>query len=91
MEGPNQSLPDWDLAALVHGAVTDLVAESLLWLRGLGVLPQTEGLLVRFPVRAQGGVAGSAPVGAHPKGSPSTFLSRTDVFLPLFLPPFPSF
>ena len=61
----------------------------LVWLSWLGVVPQSERLLVRFLVRSYAWVVGSVPgVGAPTRGDRLMFLSHIDVSLPLFLPSF---
>ena len=60
----------------------------LVWLSGLSVGLRTEGLLVRFSVRAHAWVVGQVPSWGH-RGNQWMFLSHINVFLPFFLLPFP--
>ena len=55
-----------------------------MWLSGLGVIPQTKGSQVQFPVRAHAWVVGQVPSRGHVRGN------YTLMFLSLSLPPFPS-
>ena len=57
----------------------------LVWLSGLGIIPQTTKSPVRFLVRAYEWVVGLIPVRACVRGNQSMFLSYIDVFLSPFL------
>ena len=60
------------------------------WLSWLNVVPPSERLLVRFPVRAHAWVVGQVPSYGCARGNQSLHLSHISVSLPLFLPSFPS-
>ena len=61
----------------------------LVWFSGLGIVPQSERLLVRFPVRAHAWVVGQVLSWGHGRGNRCMFLLHIDVSLLLFHPPFP--
>ena len=54
----------------------------------LGVIWQSEGLRVRFPVKAPE-LQVQSSVRVRTRSNRLMFLSHISVFLPLFLPPFP--
>ena len=58
-----------------------------MWLRGLGVVLQSEGSLVRFPVMAQVWVAGQVPSWRCVRGNQSMFLTLMFLSLSFSLPP----
>ena len=55
----------------------------LVWLSGLSAGLQTKRSLVRFPVRAHAWVVSWAPSWGRVRGSPSMYLSHSDVSLSL--------
>ena len=62
----------------------------LVWLSGLSTGLWMERSLVWFRVRAHAWLSGQVPSWGHVRGNQLMYLLHIDVFLPLFLPPFPS-
>ena len=58
-------------------------APTLVWLGWLGIIPQSETLLVQFLVRHRPRLWVLSLVRVRVRGNQSMFLSHIDVFLPL--------